>query len=437
VISRGQDKKRRAEPDERLRVLLVDDDVRLCDSLAALLRVVGYDALNVYSGAEALALLGKRGFDAIIIDINLPDMEGVKLLERVKREDSDTGTLMLSDKASFEHAVESLNRGADAFLLKPTDPDDLITKLEKVSRLKRLERDVRVSEERYRELFENIGDGAFQMDLEGNYTDLNQAGAEIFGYDDPVDVVGGSVKAWDTFVSRDEYEVLKTKILLEGEVRRTLRRFRRRGGSLGWLETTMRTRRDAQGNLVGMEGIFRDISDRIRYQEMLEALYGLWADMAEVETVEEAGELTLVFLRAMLGIDIGVFSIIEGEVIKPVGEGDDERSQGEYPLKGQNVVSRAVRTGEAQLVPDAREGPNQNASPSANLGQVRSELAVPVKMVDGIIGVIHIARVKPIPFNSEDLKLVEIIAERLALTLERIVRSKIGSKTGMSLKDFL
>jgi GAF domain-containing protein len=58
-------------------------------------------------------------------------------------------------------------------------------------------------------------------------------------------------------------------------------------------------------------------------------------------------------------------------------------------------------------------------------------------MVDGIVGVIHIAKFKPAPFTCEDQKLVEIVAERVALALERIVRSKIGFKTGMSLKDFL
>ena len=363
-------------------------------------------------------------------------MEGVKILERVKGKDGDTGILMLSGKATLGHAVESLNHGADAFLLKPADPDELIFKLEKVTRLKRLERDLRASEERYRELFENIGDGAFQVDLEGSYTDINQAGAEILGYAEPAEVVGGGVRAWDTFVSRDEYEALRMKVLLEGEVKRTLRRFRRRSGNLGWLETTLRTRRNAKGNLVGLNGFFRDISERIRYQEMLEAMYCLWADLGDVETVEEAGELTLEFLRARLRIDRGTFSIVEGEVIKPVGDGDAEGRHGEYPLKGHSIASKAVRTGEAQLVPDDGEDLDWNSISHVDGGQIQSELAVPVKMVNGIVGVIHIARTKPVPFTNEDQKLVEIIAERVALTLERIVRSKI-SKSDMSLKDFL
>jgi PAS domain S-box-containing protein len=265
---------------------------------------------------------------------------------------------------------------------------------------------------------------------------MNQAGVEILGYAEPAEVVGGGVKAWDTFVSRDEYEALRMKVLLEGKVRRILRRFRRRSGNLGWLETTLRTRRDAQGNLVGLNGIFRDISDRIRYQEMLEALYCLWADLGEVETVEEVGELTLEFLKVMLRIDRGTFSIIEGEVIKPVGDGDAEGRIGEYSLKGRNIASKAVRTGKAQLVPDDGEELDWNPVSQLDGGQPQSELAVPVKMVDGIVGVIYIARAKPVPFTNEDQKLVEIIAERVALAFERIVHSKI-SKSDMSLKDFL
>ena len=74
-------------------------------------------------------MFGKHVFDAVIIDVDLPDGEGVKLLERVKGKDGDAGTLMLSEQSAFEHAVESLNHRADAFLLKPTDPGDLITKL--------------------------------------------------------------------------------------------------------------------------------------------------------------------------------------------------------------------------------------------------------------------------------------------------------------------
>lgn len=432
ILSRGRAGKARSAPDQRLRVLLADDDPRSCESLTALLRVVGYDVVGVRSGSEALALLEGRGFDAVIIDVDLPDTGGIRVLRGAKARDGDAGTLMLSAKASFQHAVDSLNQGADAFLLKPANPDDLITLLERVTRLKRLEKGLRASEERYRNLFQNIGDGAFQADLDGAFTDINRAGAEILGYDSPAEVLDCGMKAWELFSSLEEYEALKEKALREGEVRRVLGRYRRRNGSLGWLESTIRARSDASGKVTGLEGIFRDVSDRIRYQEVLEALYSLWADLGDVETVEDAGNLTMEFLREVLGIDRGMFSVIEGEVVKPVREGD-RSGDGEYNLRGENIVARAVRTGMAQLVPALEEDSVALAGP----GWEGSEIAVPVRMVDGIIGVIHAVRSEPPPFTEDDQKLVEIVSERLALALERIVRSKIGFKAGMSLKDFL
>ncbi|UCH57177.1 MAG: response regulator [Candidatus Bathyarchaeota archaeon] len=437
ILSRRLSQGRRIDHEEadRLAVLLVDDDTRLCESLAALLRVVGYDVLNAYSGAEALAFVGSRDFDSVIIDIDLPDMEGIRLLKEIKNRDGDIGTLMLSGRATVEDAVESLNHGADAFILKPADPDDLITKLERVTKLKQLERDIRISEARYRGLFESIGDGAFQIDLDGNYTALNKAGAEILGFEDPTEVLGGALKAWETYLSIEEYEALQLKVLREGEVKRVMRRFRRRKGSLGWLEITLKTRKDIHGNVVGLEGIFRDVSDRIRYQEMLEAIYSLWVDLGEVQTVEEVGGLTLEFLRAMLGIDRGAFSVVEGEVIKPVGAQEDEYD--ELSVKGSSLASRAVRTGEAQLAPDTEKDKEWMSTSVGEGGEVLTELAVPVKMAEGVVGVIDIGRTKPIPFTEEDMKLVEIIAEQVASALERLVRSKIGLRQGSNLRDFL
>lgn len=422
---------------EKFKILMVDNDILHSESLSTLLRVVGYDVLNVHTGRDALAKLCEYNFDAIIIEIELPDMKGIKLLQIVKKRFRDIGTLILSALDVFEHAVDSLNIGADAFILKQADPNDLILSLEKVIHFKWLQRDLRMSEARYRELFENIGDGAFQMDLDGNYIDLNQAGAEILGFENPSQLLKNRVKVWETFTSREDYETLKMKVLLEGEVRRIIRRFRMRNGSLGWLETTIRTRKNPQSNQVCLEGIFRDISDRIQYQEMLEALFNLWADLSEVETIEEAGELVLEFLRATLGFDRGVFSITEGEYIIPLGDGDENAGCEEYHIKGHNIISTALRTGEPQLVNNITENLDFRLTSYSDGVQIKSELAVPVKMVDGIVGVIYLVRVNPILFTSEDKILVEIITERLALTMDRIVRSKIGTGTNTSLQDFL
>ena len=117
------------------------------------MRKAGYDVVNVFNGSDMLEELGKRRFDAVIMDIRLPDIDGTELLMRVKESDPVTGTLMMSGAATLEDAVESLNQGADAFILKPVEPGDFLYRLGVLTGFKRLERELRQAKVRYNELF--------------------------------------------------------------------------------------------------------------------------------------------------------------------------------------------------------------------------------------------------------------------------------------------
>jgi len=113
----------------------------------------GYEVVNVFNGSDMLKELEKRSFDTVIMDIRLPDIDGTVLLQRVKENDPVTGTLMMSGAATLEDAVESLNQGADAFILKPVDPEDFLYRLGVLTGFKRLERELRQAKVRYNELF--------------------------------------------------------------------------------------------------------------------------------------------------------------------------------------------------------------------------------------------------------------------------------------------
>ena len=136
-----------------LKVLFVDDDVSLNRTLSAIMRKAGYDVVNVFNGSDMLEELEKRSFDAVIMDVRLPDIDGTELLRRVKESDPVTGTLMMSGVATLEDAVESLNHGADAFIVKPVEPSDFLYRLGVLTGFKRLERELRQAKARYNELF--------------------------------------------------------------------------------------------------------------------------------------------------------------------------------------------------------------------------------------------------------------------------------------------
>lgn len=417
--------------DDPLSILLIDDDVSLCSSLGTILEMVGHQVVKVHTGADAITVLNRRSFDIALIDIVLPDTDGITLLKDLVSRDEDMGALMLSGHASMRHAVDALNHGADAFLMKPLDPEDLIAKVERVATVKRLERELKASEARYRELFENLGEGVFYSDPRGNIISMNQAGAETLGYRSPDELLGGAVKVWTAFDTGDEYDILRVTAYGMSEAVRDIMRFRRRDGSLGWLEMTLRTRRNGRGEALGLVGNFKDVSDQLRSQEMLEAIYGLWADLGEADSLETVGELTLDFLKTMLGIDQGRLSVVEGELIKPVGA---RVSSDELEAFGHSLASKAVRTGKTQRLPDHSSGVTTGSTYIGTYYPV--QLAVPIKMMGGVVGVIQISRARGAPFADEDAKIVETVSEQVAIVLERLVRSKIGLNPGLSLEDF-
>ena len=412
-------------------------DRGFCDRLSSLLRVVDYDVVNVYSGEDAIYAADEHLFDAALIDMNLPDMDGVEVLRRLRGDDPGLGVVMMSGVTTLEQAIGSLNGGADAFILKPAKPDVLLSRLGNVIRIKRLERELRQSEANYRELFENIGGGAFQTNLQGDYTVVNRAAAEILGFDGPEAVVNGGLKVWDTYMSRDEMESIHMKVIEEGQVSRVLRRFRRRNGSLGWLETTIKTRRGVAAAVIGFEGIFRDVTDSIRYQEILEALYGLWADLGDVETVDQVGAMTIDFLSVMLEAEFGSFMVVEGDTLRRVGKGVSEYEAPHQPLRGTSIASKVARTGITRMVSDTRfyvEGPPISGKEDE---EVRSILAVPVKIGDSVVAVIEIGSTKPVAYSEEDRKLMEIIAEHIGSALDRLIKAKFGLRTNLKLRDFM
>ena len=140
----------------RMKVLLVDDDKPLNRSLAAILRSAGYLVTTAHNGNEAVEASRDTAFEAVILDIKLPDIDGIELLKNIKAVDPVIGTMMLSGAATLEDAVETLNQGADAFILKPVEPDDLLHKLGTLTGFKRLERELREARARYSELYDIV-----------------------------------------------------------------------------------------------------------------------------------------------------------------------------------------------------------------------------------------------------------------------------------------
>lgn len=120
-----------------MRILLVEDDTLLADGLARSLRQSGYAVDWVKNGAEADRWLGTQDYDAAILDLGLPGMEGAKILRRLRARSNATPVLVLSAREALDERVRLLDLGADDYLVKPAAFAELEARLRALLRRQR------------------------------------------------------------------------------------------------------------------------------------------------------------------------------------------------------------------------------------------------------------------------------------------------------------
>ncbi len=115
---------------QKPRVLIVDDEERLRNTMKKLLSIEGIESITAPSGREALEILMTEIFDVAILDVRMPEMTGVQLLTEVKKLDPTMEVLILTGYASVDTAKEIMKLGAFDYLLKPYDKHELFNKIE-------------------------------------------------------------------------------------------------------------------------------------------------------------------------------------------------------------------------------------------------------------------------------------------------------------------
>lgn len=125
------------------RILLVDDDDSVRITIQAILEADGYDVTAVGHGLDALALLQTSPYDLVLTDLRMEDVDGLMVLAEVQRVAPETVTIMLTGYASLESAVQSLQHGAYAYLIKPCNVEELQATISRGLERRRLTRQLR------------------------------------------------------------------------------------------------------------------------------------------------------------------------------------------------------------------------------------------------------------------------------------------------------
>lgn len=115
------------------KILLVDDDPRICNLLCRYLRQEGFQTISANNGAEMWELFKQESPDLIILDLKLPDEDGLTLARKLRSE-SDIGIIMLTGKADPVDRIVGLELGADDYITKPFDERELLARVRSLLR---------------------------------------------------------------------------------------------------------------------------------------------------------------------------------------------------------------------------------------------------------------------------------------------------------------
>jgi DNA-binding NtrC family response regulator len=111
-------------------VLLVDDEKDFLDTLVKRLKKRHLEALSATGGREAIAIVNSEPVDVVVLDVKMPDMNGIDTLREIKRTRPSAEVIMLTGHADLEVAMEGMELGAFDYLMKPVDIDELLYKIQ-------------------------------------------------------------------------------------------------------------------------------------------------------------------------------------------------------------------------------------------------------------------------------------------------------------------
>ena len=115
------------------KILLVDDEQDFLDALSERMRARGMDVATSSSAQDALATAEKGNFDAVVLDLKMPGMDGLEALRILKEKDPKLQVILLTGHATVQQGVEAMKRGALDLLEKPTDIETLTEKIKQAS----------------------------------------------------------------------------------------------------------------------------------------------------------------------------------------------------------------------------------------------------------------------------------------------------------------
>ncbi|GHV69623.1 sigma-54-dependent Fis family transcriptional regulator [Spirochaetia bacterium] len=163
-----------------MKILIVDDEKNIRESLKKYLSLEGIDSTGAASGEEALEQIEKESFDAVVLDLKLPGINGQEVLKTIQQRGiSSSPVLMISAHGQITDAVEALKAGAKDYLVKPFDPAEFIIKIRSMVENKRRENLIEAKERTTNTENSLVGNTAMMRELSGQIDKIAASGATV------------------------------------------------------------------------------------------------------------------------------------------------------------------------------------------------------------------------------------------------------------------
>jgi diguanylate cyclase (GGDEF)-like protein/PAS domain S-box-containing protein len=193
-------------------ILIVDDDPVVLKSLRDLLATRGIDADTAIGGREAIAFLDQNEYDLVLLDLQMPYVNGHDVMRHIRQQQMNTSVIVVSGETSFEAARDACSQGAYDFLRKPYATDELMITVNNALNEKRLENNnkfmqsqLRESERLHRYLVNTSPDIIYILDQDGHFTFLNERIESLLGYE-PRELIG---KHYSILVHQNDLETAR------------------------------------------------------------------------------------------------------------------------------------------------------------------------------------------------------------------------------------
>jgi PAS domain S-box-containing protein len=247
------------------KILIVDDEADIALILKLQLEDAGYGTVRAQDGFEALNCLGREDFSLVLLDIKMPRMDGIQVLEKLQETSPETAVVMMTAHGSENIAVESMKKGALDYIAKPFSTEDLLKKVERTLEYNRTRQENRrlqqqLDEERKKmeAILQGMADLLIAVDKDGMIMTLNRKAETLLGVNS-ISYIGMPV---ESLISADiPSGELPSKVVLRNHEAclDVTYQLKIKGGAIPVLSSATPLL-NGQGNLIGCVEIIRDIS---------------------------------------------------------------------------------------------------------------------------------------------------------------------------------